>query len=429
MRTVPASEQINLKKKPRKNKLLSVLKMLNPLGQISAKRRFLHFLLRGTFWKTFLRIQRLLQHFRPLAVEYSPERGFHSRIVRRGTHHRLNFLTLLDFLTFLILIASGYCLHSNLEALKGLGKNNDRKASGKLVMACVFNMAYIGAYSMCLGGMWTCQKYTRETISMITNCQRLSEKRKWFNLGDKTVYEAILIGLVVGVSMGVLMTSLVPAVIFGGNPVDLLVNQVTPNSDLWIKKGISCLILIVFEILIAIEIVQPCVYLIVMLHESMFIFLPTVFSSNTNGRRGSGNVNVMVFQQATLLFTMLNQFGYVLFAVLMASALLLNVSITAVCIKFHQSLHPILLASFVAFDIVVLILTAAIHTVAMMSVEGSYRFHQSWKRRLSTKLEKKEYRACIQIRINIGPFFAIKRRTLFKTLEQIVNQTVTILMI
>ncbi|CAL8075463.1 unnamed protein product [Orchesella dallaii] len=135
----------------------------------------------------------------------------------------------------------------------------------------------------------------------------------------------------------------------------------------------------------------------------------------------------LLYTQAVLLMRAYNSFGYVYFPLVIMTGFTINVTTTFVCLKFYKDLAPMLLLVFAGFDIVCVLVTAAIHSYAMMGAEEGDKFCGFWKANLFKNVERKQFRACYPIRVEVGPYFVLQRTTLLNTISEVVNGTVTLM--
>lgn len=88
-----------------------------------------------------------------------------------------------------------------------------------------------------------------------------------------------------------------------------------------------------------------------------------------------------------------------------------------------------MLTLFLAFDIVCAICTVVTHMFAVVATEESEKFYNFWKGRIFGKLGRKRLEACMNLNIWLGSVFSLKRSTLLNTVSEVVNTTVTLLLL
>lgn len=81
------------------------------------------------------------------------------------------------------------------------------------------------------------------------------------------------------------------------------------------------------------------------------------------------------------------------------------------------------------FDVSVIVVTVGLHTFSVISLEDSEKFRKYWKPRIKGKAERMQFRSLPQIAVKIGSFFDLERSILLHTFDQIVNQSVALLIL
>lgn len=138
---------------------------------------------------------------------------------------------------------------------------------------------------------------------------------------------------------------------------------------------------------------------------------------------------VKCYRIGYLIWEALMSYGTVLFPSLMMTAYFLNVVTTFACLKLHHELHPVVLVMLGAVDILCLANTVTLHFFALVICHDFERFYQFWKGKLLAKRYRKLLKACIPIRVKIGSFFPLKSSTILATMQEIVNMTMTLLLV
>lgn len=385
-------------------------------------------------WETFLKLQLFFQRYWNLPIQFSEsEQIFHVNPKRFNLSNRISDLASLAFW-----LASFLSLKSILSK-----HNEDHRNLEEVIRSCSLHLFYISVYAYLLGAIWTLKFKLDATVWMMSLAYRngMERKRRLNRLGDNryhrydSFFEMGLYGVLSCATWTTLATCLVP-LISKRNPVNfLLTTLLPPQITVYLGRRalalISTMSLLIFGALATISMAQFGMYQNAAVYEAVFVFKPEELLHRKRSKK-------LQYFGGFLFFSGMNSFGHLGVLLGLSSLFGMNVVSTLVCIRFFGRLHPIFLIGFGWMDVIVAFLTLYIHRILMMGQEDSYGFLREWERSLylggsggafGRKMAKREFRACLPIRIECGPFIYLKKRTLLSTFSETVNLTITALMI
>ncbi|CAL8090585.1 unnamed protein product [Orchesella dallaii] len=394
-------------------------------------------------WEALLKIQKVLQSIRPLKVEYEPKRGYYENT--SWSQKITSYLVVSN--VSLIWLASGIGLKilssdsPNDEFISVKDKHNNIQ---KKILNTVLHTLYLGIYSLLLAAVWTNSYRSTNTVWMMTQAKFLYAKREShpstktsnkklpFDLFDMLLYSVVVI-CIFGIA-----TLTFPPIITDNTPAHLIFKTILPKSIIsahskWLT-GLCCAYLGVVGGFGVVPVLQTFTFMCAVIFESQFVLRPSYQTPKqyyTAIFRMHKRVNFqegkLLFSQNQLFVRSYNDFGDVYFPLVMTCGFCVNVVTSLVCIKFYEDLSIMLLLIFGGFDLVTVFVTIAIHSFCMAGLEEFGKFEKFWRLRLFTKLQRRQFRACMPLKIGIGCFFNLKRRTLLNTISEVVKQTTTLL--
>ncbi|CAL8075466.1 unnamed protein product [Orchesella dallaii] len=382
-------------------------------------------------WEVLQKIQTGLQRIRPFTVEYSKKK---SKFIEKITLQTKIVSILIDSNVILCLFATFYGLKLLLSEADKNKKSSDNLQN---ILNSVLHILYLGLYSLMLAASWTMWKRSKETLWMISMGKNFYEKRERLikrvvkKKGKKTftVFDFLLCGMVVIVLFGASTAGLLP-ILTNKTPGHIIFGFIVPQSFIKEQSGWLTGLCVVYlggvAGLAALPIMQILIFMCATLCESQLILRPGYGVSSVWKRLDFHRARLL-YTQAVLFIRAYNSFGYVYFPLVIMTGFTINVTTTFVCLKFYKDLAPMLLLVIAGFDIACVFVTAAIHSFAMMGAEEGDKFCGFWKGNLIKKIERKQFRACYPIRVEVGPYFALQRTTLLNTISEVVNGTVTLL--
>lgn len=213
-------------------------------------------------------------------------------------------------------------------------------------------------------------------------------------------------------------------------PVHLILYTILPESASvpFLVTIICCTYLAIFAYLGVIPVLQVFMHIHVRRPLRIYIYAKDDFKASLEFVRFSSFcTNKLTFMQSFLFIQSYNDFAYVYFPLVIGTGFVVNVVTSLICIEFYADLNPLLLACIAGFDVICVGLTVGINSFAIFSSEESDKFHRYWRVRLFTRQQRKDFQACMPIKIEIGPYFVLERTTLLNTTSEIVKATVSLL--
>ncbi|CAL8090597.1 unnamed protein product [Orchesella dallaii] len=155
----------------------------------------------------------------------------------------------------------------------------------------------------------------------------------------------------------------------------------------------------------------------------------TIAKSVVSSAAPSFSKAIVNYRVSLLIWEAVQRYGSILFPSLILAGYLVNVVTTFSCIKLFDQLPLMILVMLVVLDVSVFANTYTIHIFGLVMVFDFETFIQGWKRELKSKQCRRILRACFPIRLRMGQFFALNRESILITAEQIVDMTVTLLLV
>ncbi len=248
------------------------------------------------------------------------------------------------------------------------------------------------------------------------------------NRQNDILFELIVINIGSAMFVGLLNIAFSP-VLCHVTPPHYLQAILYPNQRFSYKfTGFCCIYIVTIGTFVVLKIGKLLFYICAALYESQFM-LRTAYSPNSLEPPSNFQKAMHTLRQSYLFIKEYCTFGVAFFPFIMALGICVNIVTTLVCIKFHSHIPPILTLCFGGFDIATLVITIGLYGFSMAGPEEYDKFLVYWKRRLIKKLERKQLTGCVPITVHVGIFFEMKRTTLLNALDQIVNFTVSLLIL
>lgn len=135
------------------------------------------------------------------------------------------------------------------------------------------------------------------------------------------------------------------------------------------------------------------------------------------------------YQVVSIIFKSFQSFGNVLFPGLMFIAFLLCVVCTYVVVRLSGTLPEMVVGSMAVADFILIFNTFTVYSFAIVITNETEAFIEYWKDKLGRLMFKKQLRVCQPIRIYVSNFFPLYKLTVLLHIQQVVDKTVTILLI
>lgn len=406
-------------------------------------------------WGPLFKVQNIIQKLRPLRVLYSPDLGFHKKYITGKLLKRK--LKLIDLNLFVVITACVNGLYNVLSGNKDTMPGNLTPAEQKLqtqkmVLGAVFFTLFLTLYWICLVASWSFRYRSTEAVFMMNEAYSLDQKRRQ-NPGkypvhpskmERRIFGALLYNLVVACTFGLAAVTFLPLV-SKNNPGHIVTDLLIPLEFLiehpFLQRVIASAYLAIAGYFAVIPVIQAFTFITAVLYELRYILKQGYFQvvkEASQKFRNSGFLTQSRFQsfygpwiiyaENVIFVSAMNRFGQVFYPGIMLTAFVINVVTSTVCIKFYHQLSGIMVALFLSFDVVVLIATWAVNSFAVVAKEESDKFCEHWMKRILSKLQRIQLRACIPLNIEVGPFFPLQRTTLLNTLLEVVNALMTLLL-
>lgn len=384
-------------------------------------------------WSQVVFIQECFQRIRPLRIQYSRGRGFYENV------------SLPEKITSVVLdLNLGLCFFMSLVGFKRfLTERPDTKDEGdqdavkRFVLMGVLQLLFVGGNLAILPALWTVRYRYSGTIWMLNQALTFSRIRAEATASrgsinkqrDKSslLFSMVTWSTVIAVAIGCLTLTLTP-LIYNATPAHILISIFWKTSEGCLGNTIVSIIYLGVVYLIGgYPVCAPAlVYTCAGHYETPFLL--TKVKEYGKGRYSFQN-EIMKYHNAYIFIRAFNQFGFGFWPILMAAGFCLNVATSFVCIKYRSSLSSMLVGMFVVFDVSVIIVTVGLHTFSVISLEASERFMKYWKLRVWKRLERMQFKSLSRIMVKIGAFFDLERKVILHTFDQIVDQTVALLIL
>lgn len=374
-----------------------------------------------TMWRHVIFLQSGMQRFRPFKILYSPEIGFHENT----NFKEKSFSFVLDLNLILLFVMS---LIGFKSFLTDTPDKTNKQSVKRFILKGVLQLMFVGTNCAYIFAGWTIRYRYKETIWMLNQAYSFSRQRKpsIAQDGHSSLFTLVTWSTVIAVAFACLISTLMPFV-YNSTPAHILLSIFWKGSGDNLIKTIACAIYLGTVTSFASILAASClVYTCAGHFETPFLLTnPANYKANEFTFRKER----LRYQAAYLFIRSFNTFGFTFWPVLMMAGFCINVASSFVCIKYHASLSAMLVGFFFGFDISVVVVTLGLHTFSVISLEASQKFLNHWKRRIRRKAEIKQLRACPRIVVKIGAFFDLERKVLLLTLDQIVDQTVALLIL
>ncbi len=398
-------------------------------------------------WTSLIQIQRILQNLRPLRVVFESKSSF------SGNHLAKKQLKMrvIDRNLFIIVIASIFGLRrvlktnissQQIDKAKAVTPEDIKTQTQKMVLGAVLFILFMTLYSICLATTWTFKYRSKNAIFMMNQARGLYLDRL-MNPGkipgaptkrESALFGALLYTLMMTCFVPLIMVTVFPAT-SRDNPSHIICTWLLPANVIEERpiliKIFCCLYMGIFGYFGVIPVVQAFSFITAVLYEAKFLLKRGYkYGENVGIEKHSNSLHRqwIIYAQNIIFIREINRFGSCLYPMIMLTAFCINVVTTMVCMKFYQQLSTLMLVLFLGFDVVVAVATVIVHSFGVVAKEESERFRKYWKPRLFSKLARKQLNACIPTPINIGPFFELQRSTLLRTVSEVVNMVVTLLL-
>lgn len=138
---------------------------------------------------------------------------------------------------------------------------------------------------------------------------------------------------------------------------------------------------------------------------------------------------VRVYRRSYLIWESSMQFGFVLFPSLILAGYLINVVTTFSCIRLYDQLPVSMFLMLFFMDIGILVITVVFHAYSLVICKDFKKFYLFWKVELKGKRSYMILRSCNRPKVKLGSFCELKSSTILSTIMQIVDMTVTLLLV
>ncbi len=369
-------------------------------------------------WKTLLRLHRIMQKIGPHVIKYSKSKDLF--YIHKTKYTIISSIIELNVILVCLSFSLGFKI-----------KTSNTKSSIQFeILKYVFQSLVLALFSSGLVATWTFNRQSNASCWMMNTAQNFYRKR--MGVGgtrqNDILFELIVINIGSAVCVG-LLTVVFSPIFCQVTPPHYVHAILFPNEGFSYKfTGFCCIYLVTVGIFVGMKIGKLLLYICAPIYESQFM-LRTAYSLNPFEPPTNFQKAVHTQRQSYLFIKEFCTFGVAFFPFIMALGLCINIVTTLVCIKFHSTIPPILTLVFGGFDIAVLVITVGLYGFAMAGPEEYDKFLLYWKRRLMRKVERKQLTSCVPIAVQIGIFFEMQRTTLLNALNQIVNFTVSLLIL
>lgn len=386
-------------------------------------------------WEALLKVQKFIQTLRPLRIQYSCNKnGFHEN----HSQTRKIYSALIDTNQILIWLASWIGLN---HALSKNNSSENQTSVQQQVLGMVVQVLYVGIFALVLASTWTFQFRGNATVWLMSQVENFNIQRKLENLNpiNKTkkpnldLFDIFLYGMVGSCAIGALIIGMMP-LLTQNTPAHFILKRILLPENILSELSskpvvftlICCAYLLIFGVFGTTSILQVLIFMCGILHEFTIILKP----KNVKLFSGRRFFNAkQIYMKSYLFAEQYNMFGCVYFPVIITTGFVINVVTSIICIEFHSELPIMLVTCFAGLDVITWSLCVGLHSFAMVINEDGIKFRKFWKSRLIKRRDRKELCACMPIICKIGPFFALKRTTLLRTMSEIVNAIVNILIV
>lgn len=386
-------------------------------------------------WSTFIQLHKLLQKIRQLPITYCNSRDeFQLELNANSGSSSSSNNSIVTKASILIWIVSILNLKSILNQLK-----EETAVESNLnyftLLKGFLNFYYIVLHTMVLGSLWTTRYKTKESFWMISQAYRNHLKRKsfqdkppplafWFNL--------VLYSLASTFIGTIFLTSILPLII-DETPIQYLFKLLLPRQLLnlpFVRKLVKLMspgLVAGLEILTFVEMWQMILFFTAGLYESVLILATHSNNLIIQPRKLKEFIRLrkLKYFGAILYFRSYNGFTVVFMPITVSVAFVLMVMATVVSIRFSQAVPLFIVVVYMELDFCTVVLTIYICNIIMSGVESSAKYLQTGQ--ALGRAERKELRACLPIRLENGPLFDFKRRTLLRIFDEVVNKTIFLL--
>lgn len=376
-------------------------------------------------WVHVILIQNFFQGLRPLKVEYSQDRRFHENVSWKQKIISLLLDLNLVLFFFMSLVGLQQFLFESSQI------NVEREGVKKLILKGVLQLLFVGCSFAILPAAWTLRYRPQETVWMLNQALAFYQKREQAKTGHaKEKYAALLFSVVtwstvVAVSLGCLTLTLTP-LIYNATPAHIFLSIFWKTSERSVAKTVTCLIYLGIVYLYGGTLVcaPGLVYTCSANYETLFL-LPN--HADYYKKPYTFRKEAKRYQNAYLFIRSFNQFGFAFWPVLMTAGFCINVATSFVCIKYHASMSSLLVGMFVVFDLSVIVVTVGLHTFSVICLEDSKKFMKFWRPKIKRRIELMQMKSFPRILVRIGSFFNMERKVILITFDQVVDQTVNLL--
>lgn len=370
-------------------------------------------------WKILLRIHLVLQNIGPHTVKYSKLRDIFYL-------HKYSKDTLYSALITLniVLICFAFLIEFTAQS-----EDIEESSIQLEILKWVLRSLNLIFFLLGLVATWTFSYRSNASCWMMNQARNFYHNRITLEIKG-TRWNSLLFELIIqNISSNIflaLVTIAFSPFICKTTPIHLIHSIIFSSQPFSLKlTTLSAVYMVTIGTFMCCRIAKLLFYICTVLYESQFM-LRYAYGSHSNFQSA-----IHLYKQGFLFIKEYNSFGILFFPFMMTVGLCVAIVMSFVCIKFHSEFPLILTLSFGGFDVASLVVTVGLYAYTMASSEECDKFNKYWSDRCwkMKKVERKQLFGCPPIRVEIGIFFIMKRTTLLKALDQVVNATVTLLLL